>query len=107
VNAYPHSTDANADAAAELSTLTGSGRADVVYHAPVPARRIASTHRAQRGGDLYLTYKGARFNGLVDVDAKSYSMRNVQSDGDVRFAGDRNGGDSLEVHTGGWAGIYF
>lgn len=107
IQAYPHTTDTNLDGPAELSTLTGAGRTDVTYHAPVPRRPILSEHRVQNGGDIYLTYKDARFNGAVDVDAKSYSMRNIQSEGAIRYVGDRAGGDKLEVHTGGWARVYF
>jgi hypothetical protein len=111
IQAYPYTTDANLLSPATLETLSGTGRTDVTYTSTGgPHRPIADMHRVQNGGDIYLTYKKARFNGLVDVDAKSYSLSNVQSDdqGETRYVGDREGGDKLEVHDGGgWVGLYF
>jgi hypothetical protein len=107
INAHPHSTDSNTDLTAELSTLTGTGRINVIYHAAHPHRPISSDHRVQSGGDMYLTYESAGFNGLIDVDSKNYTLRNVQSEGPIHFVGDRNGGDKLNIHTNGWVGVYF
>jgi hypothetical protein len=73
----------------------------------VVQRPIVSKHRVQGLGELRLMYATAGFNGLVDVDGKSFTMHNVQNAGPVRYVGDRDGGDSLEVHSSGWVGLYF
>jgi hypothetical protein len=104
IDAHPYG---DSDEPATLETIAYSARTDVTYHASAARRPIVSKHRSQARGELRLTYAAAAFNGLVDVDAKSFSMRNVQNTGPVRYAGDRDGGDSLEVHSNGWVGLYF
>jgi hypothetical protein len=96
------------DTKASLMTLAGTGRSDYTYQASVPKRPIDSVHRVQNGGDLYLTYKKAQFSGPVDLDVKSYSLSNVASKNGVRYVGEIDGEDKLEVHnSGGWLGLYF
>ena len=60
-------------------------------------------------GDLRLEYGGAMFNGRVDIEASSFSMRGVRGGmGDAeRWVGDKDGGDYLKVKTKGWLGLYF
>ncbi|KAI5121974.1 hypothetical protein M0805_002044 [Coniferiporia weirii] len=93
-----------------VSTLTGTGRSDFVYVNPLH-RAVHSEHTSYGLSDseLRLTYDKARFNGRVEVDARSYSMRGVQSGGrdGERWVGDKDAGDLLKVSTKGWVGIYF
>lgn len=101
-------------AVAHLATFTGKGRADFEYENRA-GRPVRSEHFTYRQGELRLTYEQARFNGRVEVEARSYSMRKVQSDmtarpGDKsveRWVGEKEGGDLLKVGASGWVGIYF
>jgi hypothetical protein len=110
---------------AELLTVSGSNRIDIEYVSdPTYSHRpIDSTHMAERHGDMYLTYKDADYNGFINVEAKSYTAKNVQgriplisppshpaTEGDVErpYHGDKEGGDKLTIKSRkGWVGIYF
>ncbi|KAF8583877.1 hypothetical protein K439DRAFT_1188087 [Ramaria rubella] len=107
------------DRAAQLTTNTGSGRADIIYANP-DLRGVASSH-SSTGGDLYLTYKQAGYNGRVDVQAKSTTSSGLQGmmvgrpgtgsdQGRVKelpWVGDKEGKDTMKVRTSGWVGLYF
>ena len=102
---------------AELQTTTGHGRSDFTWigNPGAPHRRIESVHRSSRWGDLYLTYKGAEFNGRVDVAAKAYSASGISGMGlsrsnesELPWVGDKEGGDLVKVRSEqGWVGLYF
>ncbi|KAH8119636.1 hypothetical protein DFH11DRAFT_1566159 [Phellopilus nigrolimitatus] len=104
----------DAGAVAHVRTVTGAGRADFTVE-NAAGRRVWGEHvsRGLAGSELRLTYKDARFNGKVELDARSYSMRNVQSDvkagerNGERWVGDKEGGDFLRVTSTGWVGLYF
>ena len=97
----------------KLSTTTGAGRADVTFlgHAGETHRPIDSTHVVAMGGDLYLTYKDASFNGPVDLNAKSFTATGLQNsfkqDGGLPYAGSRDGVDKMLVKSNAWVGLYF
>lgn len=93
---------------AKLSTKTGTGQSTFTYENP-ELKRVQSEHIVSGQGDLRIDYKQARFNGTVDVKARSYSMSGVRSDMDsgLRYVGDKNGKDSLKVVTDGWVNISF
>ncbi|KAH7923410.1 hypothetical protein BV22DRAFT_1130677 [Leucogyrophana mollusca] len=102
--------------AAQLETTTGSGRTDILYvsNPALQHRPISSIHTSQRGGDLYLTYKEAEFNGQVEVKAKSSTTIGVQGmmpgqgNTGLQWVGDKDGGDSIKVTSPrGWVGLYF
>ncbi|KAL0956029.1 hypothetical protein HGRIS_002202 [Hohenbuehelia grisea] len=105
---------------AQLHTTTGAGRTDLFYNTPKEQqhRPIRSTHISSRNADMYFTYKDAGFNGLVELDARSFTTSGLRPfaprEGDVGLReswthsyGDQNGGDRLSVSTRGWAGLYF
>lgn len=106
-------------ATAYLQTLTGAGRTDIVYvnNKAYPHRPISSSHTSSRNGDMYLTYSEAEYNGYVNLLARSYTARGLQSIGGPKghgkdetrthWAGDKEGGDQLSVKSSGWAGLYF
>jgi len=106
---------ASADApAAGLGTSAGSGRTDIIYKNP-NRRMISSTHISS-GGDLYLTYKDAGYNGSVQVAATSWRSSGIQGGFGPRpsnpnaewpWVGDKDGPDHLVVKTSGWAGTFF
>ncbi len=52
---------------ASFDTVTGGGRTDVSYieNQSSSHRPISSQHTSSMNGDLYLTYRDARFSGLV------------------------------------------
>ncbi|KLO19463.1 hypothetical protein SCHPADRAFT_843310 [Schizopora paradoxa] len=105
---------------AHLSTRTGHGRSDFEYINAI-GRPIDSVHNTavMSAGDLYLTYKQASFNGPVSFKAKSHTAIGLQGSGfdtapgggmpqmGERWAGDKNGGDSLSITSFGWVGLYF
>ena len=106
-------------ALAHIKTYTGTGLSTFTltneHDRPISATHL-STSRASGQGDLRLEYAGARFSGVVDVKAKSYSMRGVQSEpmkpgmpmgSENRWVGNKDGGDYVQVKTEGWAGLYF
>ncbi|OCH89004.1 hypothetical protein OBBRIDRAFT_757143 [Obba rivulosa] len=113
VHPVPSSTEP--PAAADLETTTGNGRSDVFYenHPGHPHRTISSVHRSSLNGDLYLTYKNADFNGLIDLTAPSWSARGMQGSankvtGELPWAGNKDGGDSIVAFSPkGWIGLYF
>lgn len=102
-------------APAYINAYTGSGLSTFTltnaHSRPIIASH-SSTSRSSGDGDLRLEYGGSKFNGIVKIEAKGYSMRGVESEaphmGDVpRWVGDKDGGDYLSVKTGGWVGLYF
>ena len=110
VKVIPLTTEDNTDKPAILHTLSGEGRTDVTVAHAVPHRSLSSIHQVQNGGDMYLRYAGAGFNGPVALSAKSYSAKNLHGgfkDGEARWAGEADGGDSMEIKSPGWVGLYF
>jgi len=123
LHVYPGSLPPLLVLPAKLQTDSGSGRTDIVYSSTDPAtgwhhrRPVISTHTAHVKSDMYLTYKDAKFEGLVDIESPSYSARNLQTIGkDAHKAGEAThwhghmeGPDSLKVigAKGGWVGVYF
>lgn len=111
---------------AVFRTTTGAGRSDFFYinHKEYPHRPIRSTHLSSGNADIYLTYREAQYNGLVNLDAGSYvakglhrspagvdSGEEVGEDGSKisrnQWAGNKDGGDELSVKSRGWVGLYF
>lgn len=80
-------------------------------HRPLKVAHASRVSGAGSDAELRLDYKKAGFNGIVDVQSHGYSMSGVQSDGigpdAKKWAGDKDGGDHMEVRTGGWVGLYF
>ncbi|GJE95846.1 hypothetical protein PsYK624_120360 [Phanerochaete sordida] len=115
LNVHVHPAPAAEPSPATLNTYTGSGRADVFYESDsgAPHRQIQSTHKSERKGDLYLTYKNAEFNGLVDVKARSSSTSGVQgmfnrTSNELPWVGNKDGGDKITASSSqGWIGLYF
>lgn len=108
----PESGSSSDASVAYLTTVTGSGRSDFKYINRM-SRPVHSEHTSRGQGDMYLTYEKAGFNGMVQLDARSYTARGVQSDGKLgdakqeRWVGNKDGGDVLKVSTLGWVGLYF
>jgi hypothetical protein len=102
---------------AHLESVTGAGRTDIVYISDTryAHRPISSTHMSSRNGDVYLTYSQAEYNGYIDLQAKSYSARNMQGAGTSQgpdseqshWVGDKDGGDTMLVKSRAWVGLYF
>lgn len=92
----------------KLSTKTGSGQSTFVYE-NLESKRVQNEHRVFGKGDLRLTYEKARFNGIVDVNAQSYSLSGVRKDleSDLRYVGNKEGGDSLKIISDGWVKVNF
>jgi hypothetical protein len=106
LDVFPNAPHANSSGPAIFTTKSSSSRSDIRYHASAPHRPLSSRHSASHKGHLYLNYTDASFNGVLNVDAGRTSMHNINYDSNTRYAGDRNGEDRLEVHTGGWVGLY-
>lgn len=123
LHTYPGSSPALIVFPASLKTDSGSGRTDIIYSTTDTAtgwhhrRPIMSTHTAHTKSDMYLTYKDARFEGLVDIKSPSYSARNLQTMAKdahkageaTHWHGDMEGTDSIKAvgAKGGWIGVYF
>ncbi|PAV20287.1 hypothetical protein PNOK_0291400 [Pyrrhoderma noxium] len=92
----------------KLSTKTGSGQSTFVYE-NLESKRVQNEHRVFGKGDLRLTYEKARFNGIVDINAQSYSLSGVRKDleSDLRYVGNKEGGDSLKIISDGWVKVNF
>lgn len=110
-----------------LSTTTGAGRTDVswVTSRAFEQRPIRATHMSSRSGDVRLTYRDAEFEGVVQLDSKSYSASRLQrienpqmeegaGEGDMpsdarwtHFVGSRDKRDRMYVQSAGWTGVYF
>jgi len=104
----------------KLTTQTGGGRADFTY-SNHDGRMISSDH-SSTGGDLYLTYKAASYNGPVDIKARSWSSTGLLGvakpaagrpgsetpPDSMPYHGDESGPDRMKVrNTAGWVGLYF
>lgn len=108
-----------------LTTRTDRGRTDLFFenhndedtnpHRPIVAQHLSGRMMGM-GGDLYLTYKNAEFNGRVDLKAKSHTAYNLEGTvlrqdqpiGMLPYHGNPGGGDSLWVRAPmGWVGLYF
>lgn len=114
VHVHPAPSSEDPPAPAVLTTGSGAGRTDIFYinHPGNPHRPISSTHYSSKNADIYLTYKEADFNGLLDINAKSWSGNNVQNpfkqDGSSPWVGDKDGNDRLVAKSpNGWVGLYF
>ncbi|PCH43469.1 hypothetical protein WOLCODRAFT_121983 [Wolfiporia cocos MD-104 SS10] len=115
VHVFPAPSGANPPATATFETATGAGRADVFYvnHPGHPHRPIMNTHRSVRGGDLYLTYKQAEFNGTVELAAKSSTSMGMHGVGnrmsqELPWVGSQDGSDRIIASSpNGWIGLYF
>ncbi len=105
---------------ASFDTVTGGGRTDVSYieNQSSSHRPISSQHTSSMNGDLYLTYRDARFSGLVALHSGSYTATGLQSAMDLpgdgksgkawtHYVGDQDGGDEILVNSRGWTGLYF
>jgi hypothetical protein len=104
---------------AVLRTTTGAGRTDIFYVGNKAFKRpIESTHISSRNAEVYLTYKEAEFNGKIELESKSYTLIGGQrlvggpsaKEGQVgwtHFAGNKDGGDKIQVSSRGWTGLYF
>lgn len=107
----------------KLKTDSGSGRTDITYIVNEQLsnwhrqRPIFSNHTSHVKSDMYLTYKEAKFEGLVDIKSPSYSARNLQvmskdaheNGKATHWHGNMEGKDSLKIvgAKGGWVGVYF
>ena len=95
------------------ATTTGAGRADVFFvnHADGQHRPIDATHVVAMGGELYLRYKDAAFNGPVDLNAKSFAAEGLQNafkqDGGSPYVRSKEGADRMLVKSNSWVGLYF
>ncbi|RDX48089.1 hypothetical protein OH76DRAFT_1405342 [Lentinus brumalis] len=113
VHVHPAPSSAEPPAPVTLLTTTGAGRSDVFFvnHPGFPHRPIDATHHSSLNGDLYLTYTDARFDGPVDLSAKSFSATGLENafkkDGGLPFHGSRDGADKMLVKSQGWVGLYF
>ncbi|KAI0766866.1 hypothetical protein BD413DRAFT_480510 [Trametes elegans] len=101
---------------ARFMTSTGAGRADVWWVASpstdaVPRHAIDSTHHTSMGGEVYLTYTDAAFNGTVDLTARSYyavGLKNaLKQDGGLPYVGSREGADRMLVKAQGYVALSF
>ncbi|KAI0818483.1 hypothetical protein BC628DRAFT_1333796 [Trametes gibbosa] len=115
VRVHPAPSSAQPPAPARLLTSTGAGRADVTWVARAGAglahRPIDATHHTSMGGDVYLTYRDAGFNGTVDLAAKAFSTTGLQNasgrDGALPYVGSPEGVDRMLVRAQKWVGLYF
>ncbi|KAI0633887.1 hypothetical protein C8Q77DRAFT_1158016 [Trametes polyzona] len=115
VRVHPAPSSAEPPAPARLLTSSGAGRADVTWVSHdgegVPHRPVDATHHTSMGGEVYLTYKDAAYNGTVDLSAKSFSASGLQNafkqDGGLPYVGSREGVDHMLVKAQGWVGLYF
>jgi hypothetical protein len=102
---------------ANLETVTGAGRTDIIYVSDKDHHRrpISSTHMSSLNGEIYLVYSDAGYNGYIDLRAKSYTAHNMQSarasKGDAperaHWVGNSSGGDIMLVESRAWVGLYF
>ena len=108
--------DAPEDDAAELLTVTGTGRADLIYEhmEGEPHRKIKSEHYAIDAGReaMSLRYSNAGLNGMVDVQARQVQVKKaantpvsggLSKQGGKVVVGRKDGGDSIVVNSpAGW-----
>jgi hypothetical protein len=119
VNVEPTPYYSNGDVdipTAELLTVTGRGRTDVIYtsNGGFKPRPINSDHISAGNGDMYLTYKKSEFSGLVKMKSQSYTATGLQKlsdseiDGDwTNYVGDKEGAGRISISSRGWTGLYF
>ncbi|KAL1714227.1 hypothetical protein EV715DRAFT_295311 [Schizophyllum commune] len=108
-----------------FSTTTGGGRTNIAWigNEAVERRPIRGTHISSRGGDMNLDYHDAGFEGLVQMDCRTYSasalhaieepkIEEGQGEGGMpsdprwtHYVGDREGEDRLYIESSGWAGL--
>ena len=104
-----HSIKVSEDWYPRLVTDTGHGRTTFTY-VNKDWRPIDAQHQSV-GGDLYLQYGGTWFSGPVEIDARSSTTWNVNSDATVyprhHWVRSRFGSDRLYARTPGWVGLYF
>lgn len=108
------------DDVAELLTVTGTGRSDVIYEHQEgePHRKIKSEHYAIDAGreTMSLRYRKAVVNGLVDVQARQVQVKksgntlvsgSLAKQGGKVVVGRKDGGDSIVINSpAGWVGLH-
>ena len=108
VHITPSPLAANGTGLAELETTTGAGRTNIFYkRKPGLDRPIRSTHSSfHRSGDMYLDYSKAKFQGKVNIVAKSFNAPGLKQTKGAgwMFVGDQNS-DELIVASKGWVGL--
>ncbi|KAI5832145.1 hypothetical protein K523DRAFT_350114 [Schizophyllum commune Tattone D] len=108
-----------------FGTITGEGRTQIAWLVDntTEHRPIRGTHISTRGGDVRLDYRSAGFEGLVQMDSKTYSasalhaieepsVEEGQGEGGMpsdprwtHYAGDPEGEDRMYIESGGWTGL--
>lgn len=115
-----YDSDAPEDDVAELLTVAGTGRADIIYEHQEhePHRRIKSEHYAIDAGreTMSLRYRKAGLNGVVDVKAMQVQVKKIDStlvsgalakQGGKVVVGKKAGGDSVVINSpAGWVGLH-
>ncbi|KAI0078461.1 hypothetical protein K474DRAFT_926421 [Panus rudis PR-1116 ss-1] len=108
----------NSTAPASLDTSIGSGRMNLVYdrtHGAGVHRPILSTHTSDgRNSQIHLNYTQSEFSGKVlmrtsKIENGSYftgGLPRVPSSL-VSYVGDREGLDSVTIHSNGEVGLFF
>lgn len=104
----PSPSAANGTGLAELQTTTGAGRTNIFYkRRPESGRPIRSTHNSwHRSGDIYLDYSQAKFQGKVNIAAKSFNAPGLKQKNGAgwMFVGDQDV-DELIIASKGWVGL--
>jgi hypothetical protein len=109
VSVLPAPSSKTPPATAILRSATGKGRTDITYinKKAYPHRPISSSHLSARNGELFLTYRDAKFNGLVDLEANDYAAKGLQGDENTYWVGNKGGGDALSVNSRGRVELTF
>lgn len=108
------------DDVAELLTVSGTGRADIIYeHLDHEVhRKIKSEHYAIDAGreTMSLRYRNAGLNGMVDVKARQVRVKRsantlvsgaLAKQGGKIVVGRKDGGDSIVISSpAGWVGLH-
>ncbi|KAF9071115.1 hypothetical protein BDP27DRAFT_1382578 [Rhodocollybia butyracea] len=99
-----------------FTTMTGAGRTDIFFEndKAFPHRPIKATHTSSRGADIYLTYKDAEFDGNIQLDSTSFTVKGAKpytladaKGSYTHWVGDMNGKDEITMKSKGWTGLYF
>jgi len=98
-----------------LRAMTG-GRTDVYFEndKAFPHRPIKSVYTSSRGADIYMTYKDAEFDGNIQLDSGSYTVKGAKlytlddaKGSNTHWVGEKDGKDEISVKSKGWVGLYF